>query len=81
MGKNYDQKNSWRMLFAIGGIFVINCLLFVFVRTPFANHLVEETDELFPFKQRIRTQNFLRFFFAMVTSKIFIPIQKINTYN
>lgn len=34
MGKNYGQKNSWKMLFTIGGIFVINCLLFVFVRTP-----------------------------------------------
>lgn len=34
MGKNYGQKNSWKMLVTIGGIFVINCLLFVFVRTP-----------------------------------------------
>ena len=34
MGKNYGQKNSWKMLFTIGGIFVINCLLFVFIRTP-----------------------------------------------
>ncbi|CAI3382288.1 hypothetical protein CIRMBP1294_00722 [Enterococcus cecorum] len=34
MVKNYGHKNSWKMLFTIGGIFVINCLLFVFVRTP-----------------------------------------------
>lgn len=34
MGKNYGQKNSWKMLFTIGGIFVINCLLFIFIRTP-----------------------------------------------
>ena len=34
MGKNYGQKNNWKMLFTIDGIFVINCLLFVFVRTP-----------------------------------------------
>lgn len=34
LGKNYGQKNSWKMLVTIGGIFVINCLLFVFVRTP-----------------------------------------------
>ena len=34
MGKNYGQKNNWKMLFKIDGIFVINCLLFVFVRTP-----------------------------------------------
>ena len=34
LGKNYGQKNNWKMLVTIGGIFVINCLLFVFVRTP-----------------------------------------------